>query len=162
VTPVGSTVYSDYIAEQVAREEERKTSLESRGVGVVTTSGALATLLLGFTTLAKKAGQHLLLPTEARGLVHLAMAFFAAAVLLAILTNVPVLLKWADPKDLRKLLADSWDDSVSVAESEVADNRLELLESLSYWNDRKGWLLLGAMTCEGIGVAFVAAAVWRV
>jgi len=65
----GSTIYSDYIAEQVTREDARKASLESRGIGVVTTAGALATLLLGFTTLTKKANHQLLLPHASQGWV---------------------------------------------------------------------------------------------
>src|SRR4051812_49050206 len=54
-SPPGAPVYADYIAEQVVREDARKESVERRGLAVVTTSGALATLLFALAALSTKA-----------------------------------------------------------------------------------------------------------
>ena len=43
----GSQVYDELLVRLQAAEEQRKTSLEQRGTAVITTSGALVTLLFG-------------------------------------------------------------------------------------------------------------------
>ena len=62
----GRSVYADYIAEQIARQEERKRSIEARGVTVITTSGRLATLLLGLAALTTREEQTFTLPAAAQ------------------------------------------------------------------------------------------------
>ena len=49
--PKGRAVYGEYIKEQLNAQEARKNSLEQRGLAVITTSGALVTLLFGLTAL---------------------------------------------------------------------------------------------------------------
>jgi hypothetical protein len=46
-------VYSAFIESQVKAEHERRPALESRGVGVITSSGAFATLLFGVVALVR-------------------------------------------------------------------------------------------------------------
>jgi hypothetical protein len=48
--------YGPTIESQLDEERARKASLESRGIGIVTTSGALSTLLFGLVAFA--AGNH--------------------------------------------------------------------------------------------------------
>ena len=57
--PRGRAIYADYIKEQQEAQEARKVSLEQRGLAVITTSGALVTLLFGLTALYRPAGEHL-------------------------------------------------------------------------------------------------------
>ena len=54
----GRSIYADFIKEQLDAQEARKVSLEQRGLAVITTSGALVTLLFGLTALGA-AGYHL-------------------------------------------------------------------------------------------------------
>jgi hypothetical protein len=156
----GSTVYTDYIAQQLAREETRKASLESRGLAVMTTSGGLATLLLGFTTLTKKKNGEFLLPHASHLWVKGSLILFTAAALTAIATNLPFWMQWASVDGLRSLLKESWEDSMGVAEREVSDNRLDILASIRRGNGIKSWIVVAAMACEGVAVGFIAAAVW--
>jgi hypothetical protein len=50
----GFRLYAGYIAEQLANQEARKKSLEDRAATVITTSGVLATIMLGLTSFAAK------------------------------------------------------------------------------------------------------------
>jgi hypothetical protein len=83
VSSRGSTEYANYIAEQVAREDARQKSFEARATSVVTTSGVLATLLLGFATLTKpatggKSAGRFVLPQASHDWVRWALIAFAA------------------------------------------------------------------------------------
>jgi len=82
----GSAVYADYFAKQLDREDERKVSLEARGVLVVTTSGVLSTILLGLATLTKKKDAAFALPDSARWWVVAALVLLTLAVAGAIVT----------------------------------------------------------------------------
>ena len=156
-------IYGDYAAEQVTREEQRKASLVAGGLAVVTTAGALATLLLGLATLSKKAHTStgtFVLPDAARGSLKVALIFFAAAAIAALLTNFPVRLRYVDPADLKDLIGDSSKD-VATAEEDVGVTRTVILEDLQKWNDRKGWALFVACVLEVVAIVFVVIAVWR-
>jgi len=156
----GSRLYADYIAEQLAREDERKASLESRGVIVVTTSGTLATLLLGFATLTKRSHGQFVLPHPSHEWVKWALVLFTSSAVAAIVTNAPFRYHAADVGGLRGLLKDSWNDNYEVAEKEVAENRLDVLGSAKRWNSIKGWMLFLAVICEVLAVTAITRAVW--
>jgi hypothetical protein len=162
VSTSATKLYADYIAEQINREDQRKTSLETRGVAVVTTSGALATLLLGLAALSKKnqtSKGTFVLPDSSQGPLKWALILFTAAALGAVLTNFGVWLQWADPSGLRKVLDDD-EKTPEDAEWDIAENRLAILKSLNSWNDKKGWALIAAMLCEVVAIGFIAVAVW--
>jgi hypothetical protein len=72
----------------VRGQDERKFSLEQRGLAVITTSGTLATLLFGLVALATKSNDFRL-PVRASGPLAVALGAFAAAALLALLTMHP-------------------------------------------------------------------------
>lgn len=158
-----SKIYSDYIGEQLAREEQRKNSLQAGGFAVVTTSGALATLLLGLAALSKKNQDSkgtFVLPESSHVWLRWALVFFALAALGAILTNFPVWLQYVNPADLKKVLQDS-SKSECDAQIDVGENQIAILESLQRWNGRKGWVLFVAMIFEVVAIALIAVAVWK-
>lgn len=132
--PRGSALYAEYIAEQVKREDERKASLETRGIAVVTTSGALATLLLGFATFTKSPRGQFVLPDASHEWVKRALILFTAAAVGAIVTNFPFRYRAAGLKGLRALRDKSWNDSIDTAEDAIAANRLNVLASAKLWN----------------------------
>ena len=96
----GQREYAKYMEAQLAREEERKKWFEARGVTVITTSGTLATLLLGLIAIATKSTQTFTLPDASKTPLGLALVAFAVAALLAIFTNVPRSVDEADPEGL--------------------------------------------------------------
>jgi uncharacterized integral membrane protein len=155
--------YGDYTAEEVAREEQRKASIEARGLAVVTTSGALATLLLALAALNKDnrtATGSFFLPHDAQGPLKWALIFFTVAALGAVLTNFPVWLQYLDPDTVVTELAAA-SRTEAQAEKHVAENRVVILRSLQTWNSVKGWVLFGAMSFEFLAILFIAIAVRR-
>lgn len=130
---------------------------------MVTTAGALATVLLGLAALSKKAHTStgtFVLPDAARGSLKLALIFFGAAAIAALLTNFPVRFEYVDPADLKNLISDP-SEGVATAEENVAVTRTVILEDLQKWNNRKGWALFVACVLEVVAVVFIAIAVWR-
>src|ERR1700761_1725868 len=92
----GPDIYGDYIKSLVDAEIGRKTSLEQRGAGVVTTSGTLVTLLfalIGVITAAKNFS----LPTPAHGYLGAAVILFAIAVGVGLTANLPFFYRQAQP-----------------------------------------------------------------
>jgi heme A synthase len=132
-------IYADYIKALVESEDARKSSLEQRGAGVITTSSALATLLFALVGVVT-ASKNFSLPTAAHGYLVAAIALFAVAVTIGILANLPLLYKQAAPT--AEGLADVWDYSVSDAEAYVIATRLKVLESARRSNAVKSWLVL--------------------
>lgn len=85
----GSEVYADFIKSMLDAEDSRKSSLEQRGIGVITTSGALVTLLFGLTATITSA-KTFTLPPAARDWLTPAAILFVAAAAAGILVNVPL------------------------------------------------------------------------
>jgi hypothetical protein len=71
------------------REWDRKTSLEQRGITVITTSGVLVTLAFGFTTAVTKGHRFANFTHLERDLLGVALAFFIAAAICGLLANMP-------------------------------------------------------------------------
>jgi hypothetical protein len=134
-------IYADYINGLEDAETARKTSLEGRGVGVVTTSGTLVTLLfalIGVITSAK----NLSLPTAAHGYLGAAVILFAIAVAVGLAANLPLFYKEAEPT--ADEIARVWSYSAEGAQAFVIATRLSILSSYRHANAIKGWLVLVA------------------
>jgi hypothetical protein len=154
--PAGARLYADYIEKQLAREEERRKSLESRGITVITSSGTLATLLLGLVALSTRSQSTFQLPHDARTPLALALVAFTLAAALAIVTNVPRGSAEADIQGLVQLIKTYWDDPEREALRTVSVNRLNILDSARSVNTEKAWALVGAMAFETVAIAFLA------
>ena len=156
--PLGGSVYADLIAELVAREDVRKDSIEQRGVAVITTSGALSTLLLGLAAVNTHA-KNWHLPASADDLLIAAVCLFFTAALLAISTNLP--LRYAEVKavGLWKQTGKRFGDDLAVAQRRVSFVRLRIAKRARRVNCVKAWLLFSAMCAEGLAVVCVAGAV---
>jgi nitrate reductase NapE component len=157
--PGGRDVYADYIKEQLEAQEARKLSLEQRGLAVITTSGALVTLLFGLTALSVRRASTFVIPDTAAALLIVALVFFVLAALCAIVTNLPRSHEAVTVAALRKAVKERWSDSEAVALQMVALTRLRTLASAKQNNDAKGVALVIAMGFEILAVALVGAAV---
>jgi hypothetical protein len=99
---------NELLDDQIDDERTNKASLESRGLAVITTSGALVTLLLGLAALVTKA-QSYTPSLGARLLLIAALAAFLVAAALGIYCNVPRRYRELQPGSLRTLTApDVW------------------------------------------------------
>ena len=138
-------VYANYIKALVDSEDARKSSLEQRGIGVLTTSSALATLLFALVGVVT-ASKNFVLPTSAHGYLIAAIGLFAAAVALGILANVPLLYEQAKPT--AEMLARVWGYTEDEAQLYIIATRLKVLESARRSNALKGWFVLLAAVVQ--------------
>jgi hypothetical protein len=146
--------YWDLVREQLTEERARKTSLEQRGVAVITSSGTLVTLLFGLTALATKA-QNYTLPAQAGLFLSAAAALFVAAAVAGIATNWAFYYIEVEPDGLRGLQDENWAGDEGEAAKVVANAWTDIIEDARINNATKGRLLRTAMILEVIGLVGV-------
>jgi hypothetical protein len=154
----GRTIYAAYIKEQLDAQEARKSSLEQRGLAVISTSGVLVTLLFGLTALSVKRAPKFEIPTTAATFLVLALVFFVLASVSALITNLPRSYQGATVQGLRSAVTDRWDDDEAKASRKVARTRLDVIAAAKDVNKQKAWALVAAMVLEIIAVALVGMA----
>jgi hypothetical protein len=157
--------YGQLISDQLTQERSRKTSLEARGVTVITTSGTLVTLLFGLTA-GLTAVSGFKLPGGAKLPLLLALIAFVVAAGFGIVTNMPLRYQEVTPQGLAKLVnARFWTAPPTVGELRVAAAQVALLSAARSANNLKVRLLIVAIAAELLAVAFlawaVAAILWR-
>lgn len=153
--PAASAIYGTYLKDQLATQDARKTSFETRGLAVITTSGTLVTLLFALAALSTKREATFVLPDAAQSwLVNGALPLFFLAAVAALVTNAPLVYQAADPDDIESLLGAS--GTAEEAERDVAYARVAELRSAKQKNGVKGWVLVFAMFCEVLAVGCVA------
>jgi hypothetical protein len=130
-------------------------------VTVITTSGTLATLLLGLAALTTRAEQTFKLPADAQDPLEWTLIAFAFAALASIFTQLPLSYREASTKGLRGLLETAWNDSEEVALDAVARNRLSVLKRAKTVNGIKAWALFLAVLGEATAVVALAVAMTR-
>ncbi len=143
----GSTIYLGFISGLLASEESRKASLETRGIAVITTSGALVSLLLGLIA-AIKGSKTFTLPVSANVPFLIGGLLFGIAATLGILANVPFLYKSVKPTALESATADLWDDAPEDAELMVASTQIGLYAGARNTNSLKAIFVLAGLTTE--------------
>jgi hypothetical protein len=156
--PAASDRYWELVKEQLAEERARKNSLEQRGVAVITSAGALVTLLFGLTALATKAANYIL-PDLGRVLLVGAGVLFLLAGVLAIAVNWAVSYSEVTPEGLRDLQSADWSGDESAAAKEVVAAWTDIIEVARSKNGQKGRYLRAAMLSELVALTLVAAAV---
>ena len=155
----GSSVYRDYIREQVAREDHRKESLERRGLAVITSAGAFATVLFALASLTIDENT-LDLSNPARVGVSIALVCFLASAVLAIAINWPWKQREVAAGELRAELTSRWLDAQSEAEKMVGETDLKVFQSARSANNTRARLLLWAVLAQGVAVTSVAVTVF--
>ncbi len=151
-----------YLKDEIAAQDARKSSFEQRGLAVVTTAGALVTLLFGLTALSTKAQPTYHLPHSARYFLAAALVLFLLAALAALGTNVPLSYQAVTADAIRGRLKEVSVRSADAAELDIALTRVKTLRDAKKKNGLKGWMLFAAMALEVAAVALVGIAVWIV
>lgn len=157
-TPAGPE-FAAYVSEQLEAEEKRRTSLEARGLAVITTSGTVVTLLLALAALVTKS-QDFQLPESAQPWVITAVVSFVAAAALGIAANAPQLYRAVDPRALELIIRERWSVPADDALKTLTATRLADLERAQKANDLKGWALLGAVVSQGVAIACLTISIW--
>jgi hypothetical protein len=110
----GRQYYDDFISKTLDDANARKSSIEQRGINVVTTVGALLTIVFSVVSFvlvhtgSKAVNPHALI----RGFIDAAGILFVLAGILGLLVNVPVPYGMPDPNDLEARL-DLGDEGVA-------------------------------------------------
>lgn len=104
----GDRIYRELIEAELDDQDARKASFKARAVGVITSSGAIVTLLFGLAAVTTKADDFKL-NDAARRWLGASLGVFLLAVLLALAVNVPWRLYSYEPvneEDPRRRKAD--------------------------------------------------------
>jgi hypothetical protein len=154
--PTAGDAYATLISEQLAEERARKSSLEQRGLAIITTSGVLVTLLFGLAALTTKP-QGYAVPDGAVFAFILALVAFVTAGVLGIVINQPRKYQEADVAELRRLIAPHfWGADESIGPMRTAELRVKVLESARTRNRGKARLLFWAAVAQVVAVSLVA------
>ena len=157
-TPLAGPEFATYVTEQLEAEEKRRTSLETRALAVITTSGTLVTLILGLAALVTEAASFRL-PVSAQPWLIAALSTFVVAASLAIGANAPQRYRAVDTDALERIVRQRWSAPADDALKTLTATRLADLRRAQQANDIKAWLLLGAAIAQGVAIACLTAAV---
>ena len=153
------TAVKEFIEQELESERTKKSSLEARGLAVITTSGALVTLLFAVAAVVIKS-PHFALPSLARWFLVASSACFVLAASLGIFCNVPNRYLQVDPKSLTVLLTeDIWNEPGVDAQRELTAARLAELSAAQAQNQIKAVAVVFGMGLQVVAVLLTTAAV---
>jgi hypothetical protein len=144
-------------------ERARKASLEARGIGIVTSSSVIATLLFGLLAFARSsiAQPHLAIAEPARTALIVGAVLFAAAALAGLAANIPRDYREASIQKLEKRVEKTeWEtaDPVEAARYDAVLN-VQVLDAARKLNAWKAWLILAGIAAEALAAVAVVVAV---
>jgi hypothetical protein len=145
---------------QLAEERANKSGLEQRALGVITTSGILATLVFGVAAFATQ-GQRLTLHPPDQALLASALACFVAAAVAALLAVLPRKYEEAGVDRLKgRVSRDEWFQT-DVVEAYRLDAKVgvDIIAASRTANYSKAKCLYTAVILDVLAVACVASAV---
>lgn len=156
---VAGSAYRGLIDDQLKREDERKTSFESRGLSIITSAGTLVALVFAFSTLVTNSKTFTLDDTT-KILLAVSLSLLVLAAAAGIVVTIPAGYGEAQADDLRRLLDDRfWLGRVAVGQKRVAEAEIGQLVFNRRSNNWKGSLLVAALVLEVLGILVVAIAV---
>ncbi len=155
----GVVAYSEYLKEQLAEEEARKSSFEQRGLAVVTTAGTLVTLLFGLAALSTTAVHTNPLLGEEQVWLGIALGLFVLSAIAALSTNLPRGYEVVDTADIEARFTETPLRDEEAARLDIAFTQINVLSDAKAKNASKGKLLFAAMVLEVIAVACVGVAI---
>lgn len=149
----GFAVYTAYVEKVLESQDSRKTSIEQRGLAVITTSGTLVTLLFAVIGLATREAQTYSLSHDARWWLIAAVALLVGAALFGLATNIPTnRYRNVDPKELTTLIDRNWSEDAWSASGRVSRTRVGIYEAAKDANELKAKLLITAVASEAVAL----------
>jgi len=155
----GTEAYAALIERELDAQEARKASLEQRGLAVITTAGALTSLLFGLAAFSTTGAHAFVLPASARHLLIAALVLFFASAVGALVANAPLVYQAVKPGDIRGRLKETPVREREAAARDIAFTQLKALESAKKMNGIKGWALVGSMLLEAAAVGCLVVAI---
>jgi hypothetical protein len=146
---------AEFVKQQLDQEDKRRASLETRGVGVITVSGTLVTLLFGISAVVTK-NSTFVAPHFVKLRLGWALAFFALSSVIAIGTTIPLATQLVDAARLDPELRQLWDGPVDHARKRITGTLVADLASAQRVNTIKSLLLISAVVAQVIAVLLLA------
>jgi len=160
---VSGASYGRTIKDQLDEERARKSSLEARGIGIVTSSGALATLLFGLVTFTRGTNPqlHWDVGPLAKGALLVSVVLFATAALLGLAANFPGDYKELKVAKLReRVTSQQWADAnVVEAARRDAEANVGTIDAARGINGKKARAIRWGIAAEAGAATAVALAV---
>lgn len=153
--------YASFIKELLEAEEKRSSSMETRALAVITTSGTLVTLLLALAALVTRV-QTFHVPGAALLLAGISAGSFVAAAFCAMLSNAPRRAWGLQPDCLKIELWERWADTDDDAVAKTTATRLAVWEQTHELTQRKARFVSAATAFQFVAVAVLAGAVFAV
>jgi hypothetical protein len=151
-------VYKGYIEKRLEEEVRRASSLQARGLAIVTTSGVLVTLLFTIGSVTLRSQQFAAAENARRTLVIAAVAFVVAAVC-GLISNLPRAYVRHSPDDLNQLVSKYWSKEEAYAEKTVAEGEVDELISAEKVGGRIAMCIRCGIAFEVVAVAILVLAV---
>lgn len=155
--------YSAFIEGELKAERERRSGYDSRGQGIVTTSGALVTLLGGFAALVKTSSTAGL-PASAVTALGVAFLLFVGAAACGIVAGWNRHYAVTATATLRRMTEEHWKDVEVDARNNVAAVQVRTVDTLRKANQFKAtWVSVGlivqvvALMASSVAVAVLVA-----
>jgi hypothetical protein len=149
-----------YIGDQLAEERATKSALEDRANTVITSAGALTTLLFALSALATKAAATYELPGFAKVLLVVATFFFLVAIVFALRTAAPAAYAEVTVESLYDVATpEAFSAPAAEAEPIIAKAMVEVIEGARTGNGNKAKNLRRAVQAELAAAIVVAIAV---
>jgi hypothetical protein len=160
---VNGASFGRTIKDQLDEERSRKNSLEARGIGIVTSSGALATLLFGLVAFTRGTNTqlHWDIGTPAKVALLVGVLLFAAAALLGLAANFPGDYKEASVEKLReRVKSEVWSkpDPIEAARRDAEVN-VGTIDAARQINGKKAKAIRWGIAAEAVAAVAVALAV---
>jgi hypothetical protein len=160
---VSGSSFGKTIKDQLDEERDRKKSLEARGIGIVTSSGALATLLFGLVTFTRGTNPqlHWAIGTPAKVALLAGVALFAIAALLGLAANYPGDYKEVSIEKLRdRVKSEVWavPDPIEGARRDAEVN-VGTIDAARRINGKKAQAIRWGIAAEAAAAVAVALAV---
>jgi hypothetical protein len=159
-TDIAGVAYADLIKDQLTQERARKASIEARGIGIITTSGALVTLLFAVPALATTSAATYTLPSGARVLLVISVFLFLIAALAGLMANMPTPYDEVHEDGLDDMVKPTWwsDADKASADRAVAAARVGIIKSGREASSQKAWFVIVGIGVEVAAVTVLAAA----
>lgn len=153
----GST-YASFLEGALKAERERRAALDSRATSVVTASAAFVTLVVALVAwiLGK---DYRYVTSGATYIILIALAFFIASSVCALIAGQLREYEVPDPETLRLFLSSRWTDTEVTARNNCGWLNLDTLSSLRVGNHIKAWWLDWALRLQALAVLALSVAV---
>ena len=157
------TTWAPFIEAELKAERDRRATLDTRAIAVVTTSGTLVTLVFAIGGLVLGSRN---IPVEGGGLsgwsvwpAVAALAMFATAAALALYGGRNVPYEVADASALKRMTTTHWAMDEDDARQVVLDYNVGTIDTLRQGNNHKARMLILALLAQ---LAAIAAIAWGI